>query len=188
MLKKQTVWLLTMLSLLIVLSVYYIMTPKDNDLAFVNEGENSTDEVVETDSSSVETEGTEVTDITNLDRDELFTTIRMELNDDRNMEKSRLESIVSSSTASMEEKDNALQSIDAIETVEVTEKILEESIIAEGGFEDVLVRNSSEDKVHVHVRADELTPDEALSIMQMVRDEFGRDINVEVNYQPIGGN
>ena len=28
MLKKQTVWLLTMLSLVVVLSVYYIMSPR----------------------------------------------------------------------------------------------------------------------------------------------------------------
>lgn len=182
MLKKQTVWLLTMLSLLIVLSVYYIMSPRDNDLAFINQGENNEEETVETDSGAQETEGT---DITNLTKDELFTTIRMELQDDRSMEKDRLESIVSSSTTSMEEKDSALQGIDTIETTTTTEKILEETIISEAGYEDVLVRNSNGDKVHVHVRTDELTPDEALKIMQMVRDEFDRDVTVEVNYQPV---
>ena len=187
MLKKQTVWLLTMLSLLIVLSVYYIMSPRDNDLAFINQGENNKEEIVQTDSGSQETEGAEVTDITNLTKDELFTTIRMELQDDRSMEKDRLESIVSSSTTSMEEKNSALQGIDSIETTTTTEKILEETIISEAGYEDVLVRNSNGDKVHVHVRTDELTPDEALKIMQMVRDEFDRDITVEVNYQPVVG-
>lgn len=186
MLKKQTVWLLTMLSLLIVLSVYYIMSPKENDLAFINQGENNTENAVPTDSGSLETDE-EVTDITNLAQDELFTSIRMELQDDRSMEKSRLEAIVSSSTASMEEKDNALNGIDELETMAMTERILEESIIQEAGYEDVLVRNSSGNKVHVHVRADELEPEEALKIMQMVRDEFGRDITVEVNYQPVSG-
>ncbi|MDY0396479.1 hypothetical protein RWE15_21865 [Virgibacillus halophilus] len=38
MLKKQTVWLLTMLSLMIVLSVYYVMSPNNDDLAYVNDG------------------------------------------------------------------------------------------------------------------------------------------------------
>lgn len=184
MLKKQTVWLLTMLSLLIVLSVYYIMSPNENDLAFIDQGENGENQAVDNNLESSETDGAEVTDITNLANDELFETIRMELQDDRSMEKTRLESIVSSSTASLEEKDNALQGIDAIETVKTTENILEQTIISEAGYEDVLVRNSNGDKVHVHVRTDELAPDEALKIMQMVRDEFNRDVTVEVNYQP----
>ena len=39
LLKKQTVWLLTMLSLVVVLSVYYITSPeqKSNDLAAIKQ-------------------------------------------------------------------------------------------------------------------------------------------------------
>jgi stage III sporulation protein AH len=183
MLKKQTVWLLTMLSLLIVLSVYYILSPTENDLAInIDNGEDK-EETVETDSSMDEGSDAEVTDITNVTSDELFATIRMELQDDRSMEKSRLESIVASGSASIEEKDVALQEIDEIETTEMRESILEQTIVSEAGYEDVLVRNSSGDKVHVQVLADELSDEEALRIMQMVRDEFERDITVEVNYQ-----
>jgi stage III sporulation protein AH len=188
MLKKQTVWLLTMLSLLIVLSVYYIISPSENDLALnIDQGETAgEDTAVETDSGAGEDmPESEVTDITNITSDELFDTIRMELQDDRSMEKSRLEAIVASGTSSIEEKDQALQGIDAIETVQMRERILEETILAEAPYEDVLVRNSSDDKVHVHVRADELSEEEALKIMRMVRDEFERDITVEVNYQSV---
>ena len=41
LLKKQTVWLLTMLSLVVVLSVYYITSPeqKSNELATVKQEE-----------------------------------------------------------------------------------------------------------------------------------------------------
>ncbi|GGN64044.1 SpoIIIAH-like family protein [Oceanobacillus sp. AG] len=182
MLKKQTVWLLTMLSLLIVLSVYYIMSPNEGDLAFINQEDELKEDVAETDSTSEELAEAEVTDITNVAEDELFTTIRMKVQDDRSRERSRLESIVASGSASIEEKNNALEGIDEIETVEMKEEILEESILAEAGYEDVLVRNTAGEKVHVHVRADELSDEEALRIMQMVRDEFDRDIPVEVNY------
>lgn len=183
MLKKQTVWLLTMLSLLIVLSVYYIMSPNDNDLAFnVEETDQSEPDVVQTDTDADDVPEAEVTDISNVTSDELFTTIRMEIQDDRSMEKSRLESIVSSSSATIEEKDEALRGIDELETLTMKEKIIEQTILAEAEYEDVLVRSSSGDKVHVHVRTDELTDEEALRIMQLVRDEFDRDITVEVNY------
>lgn len=184
MLKKQTVWLLTMLSLLIVLSVYYILSPTEGELALnIDQEENVEEDAVETDSIGEESPDAEVTDISNVTSDELFDTIRMELQDDRSMEKSRLESVVSSGSASIEEKDVALEGIDEIETTEMRENILEETILTEAGYEDVLVRSSSDDKVHVHVRADELSDEEALQIMQMVRDEFERDLTVEVNYQ-----
>jgi len=38
MLKKQTVWLLTMLSLMVVLSVYYMTSPNSEDLAYIDNG------------------------------------------------------------------------------------------------------------------------------------------------------
>ena len=181
MLKKQTVWLLTMLSLLIVLSVYYIMSQNGNDLAFdIDPGTEMDPASLETDFSS--DQGAEVTDITNIAGDELFTAIRLEMQDDRSMEKSRLEAIVSSSTATIEEKDQALKSIDELETIAMKERIIEQTILAESNYEDVLVRNSGDDKVHVHVRTDQLSKEEALRIMQLVRDEFDRDITVEVNY------
>ncbi|WP_405101252.1 SpoIIIAH-like family protein [Oceanobacillus sp. FSL H7-0719] len=186
MLKKQTVWLLTMLSLLVVLSVYYILIPKDNnDLAFIDQGEDNQKSTTEENANAVNNSEEDAADIANLNNDELFATIRLEIQDDRSREEARLESIVSSSTSSIEEKDNALKEIDAIGTMETTEKIVEERIISEQGYEDVLVRNSKGEKVHVHVRADELSTEEALKIMQLVRDEFNQDLPVEVNYQSL---
>ena len=55
MMKKQTVWLLTMLSLMIVLSVYYMMSDTD-DLAFIQTGEemNQIDENEATDGEGID--------------------------------------------------------------------------------------------------------------------------------------
>ena len=44
---------------------------------------------------------------------------------------------------------------------------------------------SANEKVHVHVKVEELSASEAVHIMQMVRDEFG-EIKVDVNYQSTG--
>ncbi|GAB3052192.1 SpoIIIAH-like family protein [Virgibacillus ainsalahensis] len=182
MLKKQTVWLLTMLSLMIVLSVYY-MTSDSEDLAYIDTGENSADETVATDQSEA-TGDAEVDEIANLGKDELFTTLRMELQDDRSMEKERLNEIVASSTASPEEKDQALQDIDVIEEADTKESVLEEMIQADDAeYQDVLVR-ASDDTVHVHVKVNELSRTEVVNIMQLVRDEFG-EVTVDVNFQPV---
>ncbi|WP_042223487.1 SpoIIIAH-like family protein [Oceanobacillus manasiensis] len=187
MLKKQTVWLLTMLSLMIVLSVYYMTSPDSEDLAYLNNGQGDSEEAASTDPSDQDgdatEDGTEVDSISNLGENELFTTIRMELNDKRSMTKDRLKDIVASSSSSPEEKDDALKEIDVIEEVSTKETILEKSILDSGEYPDVLVR-SEDNKVHVHVRADELSPTEANNIMQLVRDEFDRDMVVDVNFQP----
>ncbi|MFD1170398.1 SpoIIIAH-like family protein [Oceanobacillus caeni] len=182
MLKKQTVWLLTMLSLMIVLSVYYLISPNNDDLAYIDNGKESAEQATE-DVTTAQGEGTEVDEMTNIDSNELFTNIRMELQDERSMSKSRLEDVVASGSASVEEKDEALREIDKLENTSKKEKILEETILASEEYQDVLVR-SENDKVHVHVQADEqLSGTEANHIMRMVYDEFG-EIPVDVITQP----
>ncbi|MFC4558776.1 SpoIIIAH-like family protein [Virgibacillus kekensis] len=183
MLKKQTVWLLTMLSLMIVLSVYYMTSPSSGDLAYLNEGNDSSEETA-SDSTAGES-GTEVDDLSNVGEDELFTTLRMEIQDKRSQDIDRLDDIVASSSASIEEKNEARNAIQQIEAVKTKESILEESIQASADYRDVLVRHD-ENKVHVHVRVDELSKTEVVNIMQLVRDEFG-EIPVNVDYRPTAG-
>jgi stage III sporulation protein AH len=71
-----------------------------------------------------------------------------------------------------------------LEELSTKEGILEEQIIGATEYQDVLVRSDG-DKVHVHVKADQLSNTEVANIMQMVRDEFG-EVTAEVNYQPTG--
>jgi stage III sporulation protein AH len=178
MLKKQTVWLLTMLSLMIVLSVYY-MTQEPGDLAFMNKGNGD----ALTEETSKETTGEETDINVAPGGNELFAAMRMQVQDERSMKKDRLGEIVASSTASVEEKKQAYDQMDAIDQVGTKEMVLEERILAEAEYQDVLVRHDGT-QVHVHVQVDELSKSEVVNIMQMVRDEFG-DITVNVDLQPM---
>src|SRR5699024_1005220 len=184
MLKKQTVWLLTMLSLMIVLSVYY-MTSDTEDLAYIDNGSNESEEATTTDPAQNK-EDAEINDINNLNEDELFTTIRMELQDKRSMQKDRLKEIVASNNASTDEKNEALNEMETMDELASKENILQNSILSSTEkYEDVLVR-SDEDKVHVHVKVDKLTKKEVVNNMQMAKDEFG-EVTVDVNFQPTEG-
>ena len=187
MLKKQTVWLLNMLSLMIVLSVYYMLSPNGDDLAYIEDGQPASEKASTTAGTgdTEDAENAEVDDITNLGQDELFATIRMEVQDDRSKKISRLTDVVASASANAEEKEQALNEIDVLENLDAKEAILEEQIVGATGYEDVLVRSEAE-KVHVHVKVEELTNTEVVNIMQMVRDEFGEDVKTEVNFQPTG--
>lgn len=183
MLKKQTVWLLTMLSLMVVLSVYYMMSDQE-DIAYIDTGDEALEQA--TLSEPFDYEQIEVDDIANIAPNELFTTIRMEVQDERSMKKDRLKEIVASSDATADEINDALSEIDALDKISTKETILQETILSTSEqYEDVLVRTEDE-KVHVHVITDELSKEEANHIMQMVRDELG-DLRVDVNFQPVNG-
>ncbi|MBO1004296.1 SpoIIIAH-like family protein [Pseudogracilibacillus auburnensis] len=178
MLKKQTVWLLTMLSLMIVLSVYYMMSDTE-DIAYINTGNQETEQTVNQDQMD---DDVEIEDINEIQSNELFTTIRMELEDERNIKKDRLKEIVASSSATANEINEAINEMDELEKMTTKETILQETILATNeNYEDVLVR-AEENKVHVHVITDNLPREDAVKIMQMVKDELG-EIVVDVNFQ-----
>lgn len=161
------------------------------DIAYIDTGDEQTEEATtKTDEQEEGEADVELGDIESYDEDELFTTIRMELQNERSMKKDMLKDIVASNSASTEEKNEALNDIDAIDQLSSKESIIQDSILASTDrYEDVLVRynedqDNEEKKVHVHVKVDELSTEEVVNIMQMVKDEFG-DIKVDVNYQPV---
>lgn len=184
MLKKQTVWLLTMLSLMIVLSVYYITSPGSGDLAYLPEGDDSSEESASDDSTDADTASetdADVNDISNVGQDQLFTTLRMEVQNKRSAVKDRLDDVVASSSASIDKKNEARNKINQLDEVSTKENILEQSIMSSSDYGDVLVRHD-DDKVHVSVKVDQLSDTETVNIMQKVRDEFG-DIDVNVGFE-----
>ncbi|GAB4073492.1 SpoIIIAH-like family protein [Barrientosiimonas marina] len=193
MLKKQTVWLLTMLSLMIVLSVYYMTSPdSDGDLAYNDQNEKASEEASSDEASSPDkpkNEGDEdevdaeaeadVGDMSNRGEDQLFASIRMDIQDERSEMKDQLDDVVASSTASVEEKSKARDEMNQLNEISKKESILENSIIAAADYKDVLVRHD-DDVVHVRVKeTKQLSNSEVVNIMQMVRDEFG-EITVDV--------
>ena len=165
--KRQTVWLLTMLSLMIVLSVYYIVSDKEN-MTF----QEVNDDFLEEDIT--------IEDIEEVSVNELYTTIRMELEDERNLKKERLKEIIASNDATTNEINEALNEMSTLESLSTKEQILQEMIKTNyEGFKDVLVL-TDDDKVHVHILSDSLEKQEAVQVMQMVKDEFSeKEIDVK---------
>lgn len=119
MLKKQTVWLLTMLSLVVVLSVYYVTTPdkmntaapttgekigqekQGTDKAVTNETpkespnkENTSKETTNKENAKKETEKKETSkkeaNVSIQSSDENFTALRMQMEDQRSAEKEKI--------------------------------------------------------------------------------------------------
>jgi stage III sporulation protein AH len=190
-LKKQTVWLLTMLSLIFVLSVYYISSPQapGEDVAFVDEGqqaEEGTDaaEVVnvaeEFNMSTEEAEVTESGMISSIANNETFAAIRLQLQEARDKMAEEYTRIIGSSDSPA---DLVVQAHDKnIELQHLAQKEATlETLIMTKGYKDVLVM-AEQDDVQIIVQAEELSKAETVEIMNMAANQLGQEKQVKVGY------
>ncbi|MFB6465864.1 SpoIIIAH-like family protein [Cytobacillus sp. Hz8] len=187
LLKKQTVWLLTMLSLVVVLSVYYITSPepKGNQLTAVEE--KSKDEMKDTTKSAKENtapkedaDGSTV--ISDSASDEQFEQLRLDMEAKRSEEKERLTDIMASTDLPSEQRNEAIEKMNQLDEIAQKEQLLETLIIAMG-YDDALVRAGG-DEVRITVKSDKHSKAAANKILQKVKNELGQLQAVAVEFQP----
>lgn len=230
MLKKQTVWLLTMLSLVVVLSVYYVTSPEGGTSNMVMNEENQksnetadkeaqtqtedevaleeqateetpaqettedtkaedakteevkTEDKTKAEESKVQTEKLEDgTEISSIESDELFTELRLQVEDQRSEMKEQLQSIVASKDTTTDEKNAAYDEMDALDEAANKEEILE-TLIKSQGYDDALVRADGTN-VKITVKASEHDKSSANKIMALVRDEMENTEDVIVTFK-----
>jgi stage III sporulation protein AH len=201
LLKKQTVWLLTMLSLIIVLSVYYLVSPEQSatNIAYQNEqeeneasnngedtGETQDDQATSTDQGDdtamedgASDEGTAASSIAS---DELFTQMRLNIIEQRDQLAEEYTDVIASANVSADLQAQAMEKREQLLSLEMAEQTLE-TLIMSMGYEDVLVNTMGED-IKVIVKADELSREEAVKIMNETENQLGADKRVAVSYEP----
>lgn len=184
LLKKQTVWLLTMLSLVVVLSVYYITSPEQTGKEIATIDENKTHEnnkASGTDEKS-ETAGEDEGEVvSSAAGDEIFESLRLELEEERSKRKEALRDTLASTDLPADKRSEAFDEMKKIDEVAQKEALLETLIIAMG-YEDALVRADGE-KVRITVKSDEPSAEKANEIIQMVKNEIDEMQTVAVTFQ-----
>lgn len=175
LMKKQTIWLLTMLSLMAVLSVYYLMNP---DSADRKAAQNLTD----VNGQAITTDADLKAAIKSGDQMAEYKLQRAE------NQKKLADSYVSTITAkasTTKEISEANNKLEALNTLASNEKHLED-VIRSKGFTDAVVMSDNED-VNVYVEAKSLTPKQAADIMKMTHEYLGDEKLVSVNYTAAKG-
>ncbi|MDN4493336.1 SpoIIIAH-like family protein [Ureibacillus aquaedulcis] len=169
--KRRTVWLLTLLSLAAVISVYYVFEPNRSvDLT-----------TIFTDDTLQETTLTGVTEeeiTTTTSESYLFDEMRMEASNERDQLRTQLTDKIASDDYTAEEKSAAYNEMNELIAQESSESMLE-MLIESIGYSDALVRISDE-KVAVSVLTDELSSAQANEIIYIVKSEI-EDAQVTVN-------
>ncbi|WP_075982263.1 SpoIIIAH-like family protein [Bacillus massilinigeriensis] len=185
LLKKQTVWLLTMLSLVVVLSVYYITSPeqKGDQLTKVEEKKKTSETANGTKENKATGEQSDgVTVISENASDEQFEQLRLDIEAERSEEKERLTEIMASTDLPADQRNQAIEKVDELEKTEHKEQVLETLIISMG-YDDALVRADGEE-VRITVKSDKHSKAEANKILQQVKKELGHLQVAAVEFQP----
>lgn len=201
-LKKQTIWLLTMLTLMVVLSAYYLYNPPVNESYTEEEGQMA-DEADQTRSEAENLGGMDLTELEDSEwmdvvgdletdftvnetsesgQDELLA-YRLEKDAERAEQLEYYEELMSSSDSTVQTIAEAKSEYDELHDLAAAEETLEQLIKEEGYTDAVVVAN--EDRVDVLVSAEEsLTSADAVEIIHLVREHLDVPGNqVYVSYQ-----
>ncbi|MBP0724414.1 SpoIIIAH-like family protein [Bacillus sp. RG28] len=191
--KRQTIWLLTMLSLVVVLSVYYVTTPNQTntanfmkmsgkqDLSSLDSTSNvNSDKTKETSNKSSEKTKPTAKKQNAINADEVMEKQRMDQEDTRSQQIEEYKSVVDSATATAQQKSEALSKVQTLEALSAKEQNVEE-MIKSAGYKDALVQ-ANDNEVRVTVKSKTHSRKAANDIIQMTRSELGEKL-VEVDFQ-----
>ncbi len=171
MINKQSLWFLTLFSLILVLSVYYITMP--NELLLTN----NSNYLESKNTGKEEDSDTKVT----IEESELLVTMRVNLEEERSEQIADLKTTLTSSDATSEEKNNAYEKIKYITDLKGQEEAIEEKIKKEYNLESFVKIDNNEVKV-VAVK-DKHDSTLANKIMKTVQSEFQNKVYVTVKFE-----
>ena len=168
MINKQSLWFLTLFSLILVLSVYYITMP--NELLLTNNS-NYTEEVNSADEESTVT----------ISESETLVSMRVNLEEEREEMVSDLKGTLTSEEATTEEKNNAYEQIKYITDLKGKEEAIEEKIKKNYNLDSFVKIDNTEVKVVAVKKEHDSTL--ANNIMKLVQEEFEQKVYVTVKFE-----
>ena len=166
MINKQNLWFFTLFSLILVLSVYYITMP--NDLLLNNKLEEK--EVAKTDKVNVV-----------VDESEILVSLRVDLEETRETMKNDLESILTSSSSTSEEKNTAYEQLKYMNIIVGQEEKIESKIKSVHNLNAfVEIEDNEIEIVIVNKKHDGAL---ANSIMRTVQEEYTEPMYITVKFK-----
>lgn len=160
MIKKQNLWFLTLFSLILVLSVYYITMP--SSLFSTNNGNNKDNQVV-------------------VEESEILTALRVESEDERMAMRNEFKMILTNIEASVEEKNNAYEQLKLLDVIKGKEEEME-TIIKDKYKLSSFVKIDG-NQVRVVVASDKHNAELANNIMRSIQEKFDEKMYISVKFQ-----
>ena len=157
--KKQNIWALTLFSLILVLSVYYITLP--------NEYEVSNDEAKVT--------------INEIEENKVIETLKIESNENKTKKEKELHEILTKEDASKEEKNNAYEELKALNILKSKEEEIELKIKDKFNLDNYVEIN--EDEIKVVLIKNDHNEKIASEIMDFVQESFEEKKYITIKFE-----
>lgn len=168
MINKQGLWFLTLFSLILVLSIYYITMPN---------------EILESDSKlTPKTEETkkEKTQEVNKENTSYIETLKIELDSERAELLNTLQAVINDKSKTTEEKNKAYEQMKEINNLKAKEDQIAEKIKEEYSLEAYVKEEDSE--VEVVIESDDHDVSLANKIMRSVQEEYEDPMSISVKF------
>ena len=164
MINKQSLWFLTLFSIILVLAVYYVSMPNVSLSKLTNVSSN------EESSATISIEESDALAALRVENDEA---VLAEMED--------LQSILLNTSASSEEKNDAYEKLQNINTLKGQEEKLETLIKETYSIESFVKINK--DQISIVVAGSEHNYEKANDIIRLVQDEYEEKMYITVKYQ-----
>jgi stage III sporulation protein AH len=161
MIKKQNLWFLTLFSLILVLSVYYLTMP--SSLFATNNGKDTGDDNV------------------SIEESEILTALRVESEDERTAMRNEFKMILTNIEASVEEKNNAYEQLKLLDVIKGREEELEAMVKDKYQLNSFVKVDGSQ--VRVVVANDKHSTELANNIMRSIQEKFDDKMYISVKFQ-----
>lgn len=168
MINKRSLWFLTLFSLILVLSVYYITMPSELLL--------TTNNITEDKEESTET-------VSTVDEGESaqLVALRVEAEEEMLSEMDELKAVMTNSDSSTEEKNEAFNKMQELNKNRGTEETLEKKIEDEFALKSFVKIDNSD--ISVVIDSKEHDKELANKIMRLVQSNFDTSMNISVKFQ-----
>lgn len=178
MINKRSIWFLTLFSLIIVLSIYYVTMPSE---LLLNTNGNYFEEesTQETGAEESETEGT--TPTSKVEESSILVALRVEADEQMSAELEELKKIILDNNTSVDEKNNAYDKMKDLNIKKGEEEKIEKQILDVYQLKAFVKINDSQ--VRVVVEGSEHNVELANNIIRTVQENFENGMYISVKFQ-----
>ena len=167
MINKKNLWFLTLFSLILVLSVYYVTMPNEllltNNSATVNKTEEENKEVVVVDES------------------DLLTSLRVESDEEVSKEIEELKVVLTDSKSSVEEKNQAFDKMKSLNNIKAEEEKLQNKIKEELNLSSFVKK--TDDNIKVVISSNKHDTTLANKIMRLIQSNYDKKMYISVEFK-----
>lgn len=166
MINKQKLWFLTLFSLILVLSVYYITMPSE----LLTTSKSTKNTTTENDTSNVSVSETDI-----------LTALQVEADEERAALAAEYNEILTNKDASTEEKNNAYDGLKQIDQIKAKEEELEKKLKDRLKLDSFIKIDSN--NVSVTIKKKDHDYSLANSVMRLIQEEYENKMYVSVKFQ-----